>query len=148
MCSPPPHRLSLLQTIIWTSLSVVVGFGLLIRFRPMPAEDLALSLLCGIGAFMVFGAAVIATVIEPTLVEIRLRLRQLELHQQLTADEAQLRHLRTAMQPFMRSPRGSTVPSDRAGGRSPVYVLRDPDEPEEALPVGADTRSLSTSTSI
>jgi len=114
----------------------------------MPAEDLALSLLCGVGAFMVFGAAVIATVIEPTLIEIRLRLRQLELHQQLTIDHANVMHLRGAMRQFAHETRhGSEITPNLAGGRPTVYVLpgHDPDEPEEALSVGADTRSLSTS---
>lgn len=141
-------RVCTFQTVIWGSLSVVFGFGLLIRFRPMPVEDLALSLLCGFGAFMVFGAAVIATVIEPTLIEIRLRLRQLELHQQLNIESANVVHLRATMRQFAQETRhGSEITPNLAGGRPTVYVLpeHDPDEPEEALSIGADTRRLSTS---
>ncbi len=142
-------RVFTFQTVIWVSLSVVFGFGLLIRFRPMSAEDLALSLLCGFGAFMVFGAAVVAELIEPTLIEIRLRLRQLELHQQLTTDHANIVHLRATMRQFRRETqrtsemtrRESEITSDQAGGRSNVYVLRDPDEADEAL-AGIETRNV------
>lgn len=138
------HRFPPFQTVIWASLSVVGGFGLLIRFRPMPAEDLALSLLGAFGAFIVFGVAVLAELIEPTLVEIRLRLRQLELHQQLTTEHANVVRLRATMRQFLRDTRrGSKIPSDQAGGPLDTYLLPDPDEPEEALLVGADTRSLS-----
>lgn len=140
-------RVFTFQTIIWGSLSVVFGFGLLIRFRPMPVEGLALSLLCGFGAFMVFGAAVIAELIEPTLIEIRLRLRQLELRQQLTIEGANVAHLRATMRQFAQETRhGSEITSDQAGGRSTVYLLPDydPDEPEEALSTGVGARSEST----
>lgn len=125
-----------LQTVIWASLSVVVGFGLLIRFRPMGAEDLALSLLCGFGAFMVFGTAVIAEVIEPALIEIRLRLRQLELHQQVSTDQARISSLRTTLRQFTQETRGGSERTpDQAGGRSNVVFLpgHDPDEAHEAL---------------
>jgi len=112
----------------------------------MSPKELALSLLCGIGAFIVFGVAVLAELIEPTLVEIRLRLRQLELHQQLTIDHANVVHLRGAMRQVMQGTRSHLeIPSEQAGERSPVYVLHDPDEPDEAFPVEADARSLSLS---
>lgn len=145
MSNTPAHRFPPFQTVIWASLSVVGGFSLLMWIRPMSPKELALSLLCGVGAFIVFGVAVLAELIEPTLVEIRLRLRQLELHQQLTIDHANVMHLRGALRQIMRDPRrASEFPSDHAEGPLNAYLLPDPDEPEEALPVGADTRSLST----
>lgn len=145
MSNTPAHRFPPFQTVIWASLSVVGGFSLLMWIRPMSPKELALSLLCGVGAFIVFGVAVLAELIEPTLVELRLRLRQLELHQQVSAEQARIAHLRATLRQFARETRGgSEFPSDHAEGPLDAYLLPDPDEPEEALPVGADTKSLST----
>lgn len=133
------------QTVIWASLSLFVESGLLIWTRPMSPKELAISLLLGFGAFIVFGVAVIAQFIDPTLAEIRLRLRHMELHYQANAMEADIVQLRTAMRQLISHPSG------HAGGTRPAppaiedpYIIPDPDEPSADLPVGVNRRSLST----
>lgn len=145
MRNTPLDRFFTLQAVIWVSLAIFFGSALIIWARPMSPRELALGLLCGVGAFIVFGVAVIAEFIDPTLAEMRLRLRHIELHCQANAMEANIIQLQTAMRQLI------SHPSRRAGGTGPApaviqdpYILPDPDEPSGELPVGVNRGSLST----
>lgn len=145
MSNTPAHQFPPFQPVIWASLGVVGGFGLLMWIQPMSPKELALSLLGGFGAFIVFGVAAIAQFINPTLAEIRLRLQRVELHCQANTMEADIFQLRTTMRWLIADP------SRRAAGPCPAptaiedpYVLPDPDEPSDELPVGVNRGSLST----
>lgn len=147
MRHPLLNRLCTLQTVLWASLAIVVGSAALIWTRPMSPRDLALDLLCGVGAFIVFGVAVLVECVTPLLVEIRLRLRDLELHHQAATTEAEIIRLRASIRQLISGP--SATPETPLN----PYILPDPDEPSDELPVSsaplrarADTRSLSPST--
>lgn len=131
MRNPFFNRLFTLQTILWASLAIFFGSAFIIWTRPMSPRDLALGLLCGVGAFIVFGIAIIAEHVTPSLVEIRLRLRDLELHYQATTTEAEILRLRASMRQLISGPSGTPeTPLD-------PYILPDPDEPSDELPVSS-----------
>lgn len=130
-------RVLTFQTLAVASLSLFVGAGLLIWIRPLRLQELALSLLCGGGALLLFATATLADLLSSTLAEIALRLRHLELSQQAATAEADMRHLRARLRQAIHTCSARSPQPPPAGPP-------DPDEPEEALPVIPDAVRIDT----
>lgn len=134
------HRLTnralTFQGLMAASLLMFFGTATLIAVRPLDPKELTLTALIGVAALTIFAIATLVEHLSPTLLELRLRVRQLELDRQVDQASQEIATLRATIADLGQTPAIAAANTTRPN----VYVLEDPDEPGgEPVPAALST---------
>lgn len=124
------------QTLIAASLLTFFGAATLIAIRPLDPKELTLTALLAVATLTIFAIATLVEHLSPTLLELRLRVRQLELDRQVDQASQEIATLRATIADLGQTPAIAAANTTRPN----VYVLEDLEEPSGSpLPAALST---------